>query len=199
MAWDIGNYLASISQYGIQMADKFDVNITIPQTISSLGYSFVNQFQTLCPLRAVSATSPGTSFLTNDSIKWGVGPRIKQPYNSAFADVKVNFLADRAGIIEQFFTYWMNYCYNYSFDQENTATLLTNYRDNVVSPSILVTKYQQSNTNLNGISLQYSLTDAIPTIVTAQDLDWNAVNTPSHITVSFNYVSYSMSSPLNSQ
>lgn len=194
MAFDLNIFENSIAAYGVSSPNKFDVAITLPNMLQNFittgnnQFPFLTTFQTLVPLRALTCSTPGIALMSNETNKLGVGPRIKQAYNAAFPEVRMSFIADSSGIIEDTFTVWLNAIYNYSFDGSTFATFLANYRSDVVSEGIQITKYDRGGKTIS----IYTLADAIPTLLQSQVLDWENGNALNLLTISFHYTSYTI-------
>lgn len=193
MAFDLQPFIENISNYGTVLSSKYDVSITLPPIMqtnaSNSNYAYFNAFTDILPFRAISCTTPGAAFLMTETNKWGVGPRIKQPYNVGFADVRMTFLADSESVIESFCQSWMNLTYNYSYSTQNSATFLTNFRKGatgIASPIVNINKYDRSG----DIVSTYVLIDVIPTLFVPSPLDWNATDDLGKFTLGLNYVSY---------
>jgi hypothetical protein len=190
MPFDLQPFMNEIATNGVSPVSKFDVTITPPpimqQFSSNSDYSYINSMNTMLPLRAKTCTTPGVAFLFNETNKWGFGPRIKQPYNAGFADVRMSILADSEAIIESYFTLWMNLVYNYSYSSLSSATFLTSYRSQIVSPIVNINKYDKHK---NLIST-YILTNCIPTLFVPAALDWGATDELAKFTLGINYSSY---------
>jgi len=193
MGFDLQPFIENISSYGVVQSSKYDVNITMPPLLQSQAtdtqFSFINTFTDIIPFRAISCSTPGAAFLMNESNKWGVGPRIKQPYNVGFADVRITFLADQEAVIESFCGLWMNMVYNYTYSPQSQGTFLTNYRKGttgIASPTVNIVKYDKTGAPVS----TYILVDVLPTLFVPSPLDWNATDDLAKYTLGLNYTSY---------
>jgi len=193
MGFDLQPFIENIAKYDTVLSSKYDVTIALPPIMqtkaSSSDYSFINTFNDILPFRAISCSTPGAAFLMTETNKWGIGPRIKQPYNVGFADIRMTFLADTQGVIESYCNLWMNLTYNYSFSALSQATLLTSYRKGATgcaSPVVSINKYDRQGQ----IVSTYLLTDVIPTLFVPSPLDWNATDDLAKFTLGLNYVTY---------
>jgi hypothetical protein len=193
MGFDLQPFMENIADWGVVQSSKYDVSITLPPIMQSQAsnteFSFINSFTDLVPFRAISCTTPGSAFLMNETNKWGIGPRIKQPYNVGFADIRITFLADREAVIESFCNLWMNMTFNYSYSSLNQASFYTNYRKGltgVASPIVNINKYDRTGALVS----TYVLTDVIPTLFVPSPLDWNATDDLSKFTLGLNYTTY---------
>jgi len=191
MAFDIPTFSENISTYGLSFSSKFDVQIIMPpifSTLSQSDYPYIQQFNKIQPFRAKAVSTPGAGFLTNETHPQGIGYRIKQVYNAGFPDIRMTFLGDAGGVIENFFTLWMNVVYNYSFSAGSSATFYTNYRSQVVSPNIIINKYDRQK----NIISTYNITNALPTLFISPVLDWENQNALNYFTAGFHYTSYTI-------
>jgi hypothetical protein len=187
-------FMENIANFGVVQSSKYDVSITLPPLMktnaSKSQFAFINSFTNIIPFRAISCTTPGAAFLMNETNKWGIGPRIKQPYNVGFADIRITFLADSEAVIETFCSTWMNLTYNFSYSATNQATFLTNFRKDkdtgIASPSVNINKYDRQG---NLIST-YILTDVVPTLFVPSPLDWNATDDLAKFTLGLNYTTF---------
>lgn len=190
MGFDLQPFIENMSNFGTVLSNKYDITISMPPLLqgkaSDASYSYINDFTNIMPYRALSCSTPGAAFLMNETNKWGIGPRIKQPYNVGFADIRITFLADSEGVIESFCGLWMNMTYNYSYSPGTMATFVTNYRGDIASPLVNINKYDRQK---NLIST-YVLTDVIPTLFVPSPLDWNATDDLAKFTLGLNYTSY---------
>ena len=185
--------MTEIANNGVVMSSKYDVSITLPPIMltqaANSDFSYINSFTNMLPFRAISCSTPGAAFLMNESNKWGVGPRIKQPYNVGFADIRITFLADSEAVIESFCNLWMNLTFNYSYSSLNQASFYTNYRKGatgIASPIVNINKYDRTGQLIS----TYVLTDVIPTLFVPSPLDWNSTDDLAKFTLGLNYVTY---------
>jgi hypothetical protein len=148
--------------------------------------SGIQQIPGMLQFRAEKTLLPGAIAITNDTNKFGVGPVIKQPYNAAFSDMRMTFLADSDGIIEYFFNFWQNQCYNFSGG--DTASFLANYRSDFVAPVITVNKYNNQGALVN----YFEIYKAWPTTVTPVQLDWEQQDSLVKVDVTLNYIGFTM-------
>jgi hypothetical protein len=192
MPFDLQPFMEEISTNGVSPTSKFDVSISQPPLMqdnasnSSLG--FINQMNTMLPLRASSCSTPGAAFLMHETNKWGVGPKIKMPYNVGFADIRMSILADSEGIVESYFTLWMNLCYNFSYSSESQATFLTSYRNDIASPVVNINKYDR----FGALISTYVLSNCMPTMFVPAPLDWNATDDLAKFTLGLTYTSFDL-------
>ena len=192
MPFDIPTFNQNLNQYGTSSANKYDVNIALPPILQSVSgnasFPYVNLFAQMIPFRALSCSTPGGAFLNVETHKLGVGPRIKQPFNIAFADLRMTMLGDSQQIIEKTMMLWMNAVYNFSFDSTNSATFLTNYRSIIASSQITINKYDYDGS----IITTYNIMNCVPMVFVAQPLEWENTNSLNKLTASFHYISYSI-------
>jgi hypothetical protein len=194
MGFDLQPFIENISNYGTVLSSKYDVSIGLPPIMQAQAanpsFSYINSFTQIMPFRAISCSTPGAAFLMNETNKWGIGPRIKQPYNVGFADVRITFLADSEAVIESFCNLWMNLCYNYSYSSLNRATFYTNYRKDsktgIASGVVNINKYDREGELIS----TYVLTDVIPTLFVPSPLDWSATDDLAKFTLGLNYTTY---------
>lgn len=194
MPFDINNFVQNIAEFDVVITNKFDITITLPTALQNLlaqsdtDYPNLAQWDQINPLRAVSCSTPGVATVDHETHKLGVGPKIKQAYNAAMTPIRVVFLADAQGIIEETLTLWLNFRFQYSFDSSGLSTFMANYRSQVTSPMISINKYDRRGNIVNN----YKIVGAVPTILSNQKLDWDAKNSISYLNVTFDYVSYSL-------
>jgi hypothetical protein len=196
MPFDLNIFKQNLTDYGTSSSNKFDVSFTLPnimQTLATQGdgqgtdYSFLTTFSTLIPLRAQTVSVPGIGLLMKETNKFGVGPRIKQAYNAAIPDTRVTFLIDENGSVEEFFMLWMNLCYNFSFDDKTNASYLANYRSDIVT-NITINKYDNYGQVIN----TYTLYQAMPTVMSTIELDWNNTDNLIKFNVLFSCTSFTI-------
>jgi len=208
---NINDFQQSANTYGFASPNKFEVDISLPNILNNVNGNFIlnqfagtqnltngsqnpiiNQFSTgsnFFRVRADSVILPGVAFLTNDTNKLGVGPRIKQPYNAVTSDCHVQFLNDAEGLLESFFSIWTNFCFNYSEDNvSQTASYYTNYRQDITT-TIKIYKYDDAGNVIN----VYTLIGALPTMVTPIRLGWDQLNSKIKILVNFSYQNFAIS------
>lgn len=194
MAFDISQMSQNIGTYGVVKNNSFDVNIAMPPIMTSLkgtqgnDFSYVDQFNTIMPFRAMSVNPPGVALLTNETHNLGIGPRIKQAYNAGFSTLRIQFISDAGGIITSFMTAWLNETYNYSFSKQSFATFYTQYRSQVVSPTVTINKYDK----MGNIIETYLVNDCYPLIFVSSPLSWEDQNTVSKCTLDLHYTSYDL-------
>ena len=192
MAFDLQTFINNITDYGVVSPNKFEVTITLPKRLQELksnpDFSFLNQFESILPIRALNCIPPGVNLSTNETHYQGIGPRIKMPFNAVFSEFRIVMLADVESIIEQTFNLWMNLIYNFSPSGSSNASYLTTYRDIIVSPDILISKFDFTGRKI----LDYHLYNAIPTSFVGQSLDWSATNSTSKFSSSFHFTTYSI-------
>src|SRR6185312_12661113 len=113
MGFNINEFSQSVATYGIQQSNKFDVTISLPPIIQNLvnnsSFPYLNAWQDLEPIRASNCTTPGVVLMSHETYPYGVGKKIRQPYNAAFTPMKISLLADEQNILEQTFNLWMNF------------------------------------------------------------------------------------------
>jgi hypothetical protein len=193
MGFDLQPFMENIANFGVVQSSKYDVTIAIPPIMQAIAsnsnFGFINSFTDVLPFRAISCSTPGSAFLMNETNKWGIGPRIKQPYNVGFADIRVTFLADSEAVIESFFNLWMNMTFNYSYSSLNQGYFYTNYRKGltgVTSPTVNINKYDRTGALIS----TYVLTDVIPTLFVPSPLDWNSTDDLTKFNLGLNYTTY---------
>ena len=192
MAFNLRNFNQNLTDYGVSSPSKFEVNITLPncltQMLSSPNCGFISQFQTIMPYRAYNCSPPGLELQTNQTHNLGIGPKIKMPYNAAFSECRMGLLADSESIIENTFNLWLNLLFNFSYSDTQFATYYTGYRDDIVSPSIVITKFDYNGQKI----LDYHLYSAFPTQFIGAVMDWGATNALNRFQVQFHFMSYSI-------
>ena len=192
MAFNIKNFEQNINDYGISSPNKFEVTIAFPPALINMLSNplcpYLNQFQTIMPYRAMNVNPPGVTFQANETHNLGIGPRIKMPYNAVFNELRITLIADAESIIENTFNLWLNLAYNFTYSGSLYATYMTGYRDDIVSPDIMIRKFDRAGQPI----LDYHLYNALPLTFVAQGLDWSAVNSLNKFSASFNYMSYSI-------
>jgi hypothetical protein len=193
-AGDIQAFIENISNYGVVQSDRFDVNIALPPIIASQQsnsqLAFINSFTNITPFRAISCSTPAAAFLTAETYKWGIGPRVKQATNVVFAPVEITFLADKDAVIESFCHYWMNLNMNYSFSSTNQGTFYTNLRKDpstgVASPVVQIAKYDKTG----NVYTTYVLTDCTPISFSPAPLSWDSTDDLVKFRLGLNYITY---------
>lgn len=193
MAFNINEFSQNIDEFGTALSSKYDVNIALPNAMLDSSFNNATFIKTavnnLVPFRADNVSTPGIALLTNDTNKWGVGPRIKQAYNAVVSPVNMRFLADASGELEAFFNTWLNLGFNFAEDSSMTPSLMANYRDDVVSSEINIIKYDRMGNVIN----TYNLYNAIPTMMSPIQLGWDEQNQLVKFIVSFSYQNFSIS------
>jgi hypothetical protein len=192
MAFDLQKFDQNISTYGVQTPDRFEVNITLPaalqEQLSNSDYDYLKQFQEIMPYRALNCIPPAVVFQRNETHNLGIGPRINMPYNAIFSDFRVTMLGDSKSIIERTFNLWLNVCFNFSMNGSTASTYFTAYRDDIVSPDIVIRKFNKSGSPI----LDYHLYNANPSSFSSQALGWDEINAVIKFTASFHFTSYSI-------
>ena len=192
MSFDLKEFTQNISDYGVSSPNKFEISLVLPPAlqdfISDPDYTYLKQFQSIMPYRALNCNPPGVSLSTTETHNLGIGPRIKMPFNAVFGEFRVMLLADSESIIERTFNLWLNVAYNFTSVGSSFPTYYTKYRDEIVSPDIMIRKFDFSGHPL----LDYHLYNALPIVFTGQALDWGSVNSLNKFNVTFHYTNYGL-------
>jgi hypothetical protein len=190
MSFNISDFGQNIVKYGVQRPNEFEVTITLPNALQNAAseYPFISQFQTIMPFRASSCSPPGFIFQTNETHKLGIGPRIKQPYNVVFPELKIEFIADAQSVIEQAINLWGNLAFNFTFTGTNFATYYSGYRNDIISPDIMIRKFNRGGGKIS----DYHVYDALPLVFTGQQFSWDETNSLIKFTLALHYISYSI-------
>jgi len=189
MPFNINDFTQNINDYGTASSSKYDINISLPIALQDTSFSLITaSMNDLIPFRADDVTTPGVALLTNDTNKWGIGPRIKQPYNAVLSPVTIRFIADSSGELEAFFNTWFNLGFNYSEDSSTVPTFNANYRSDVVSSQINIIKYDRTGNVINS----YNLYNALPVMISPIRMGWDEQNQIIKFMVSFTYQSFTI-------
>ncbi len=210
MPFNINNFLSNIQQYGHSSVNKFDVNIALPNILTSAQNNslILQDLPSLLSFRAQSINLPNVIMLSNESNRYGVGPLVKQPYNAVYGNLTTTFIADNQGIIYNFFFYWLNAIYNFgetnvqaqtisasgtnfSTLNYNAPTYTTGYEDDIVASSININIYDDTGKIIQIVNAFR----AKPILLTTTPLSWDNTNNLFKIVVGFTFKEWSLEFP----
>ena len=203
MPFNIAEFSASISEYGVLQPNKFFVYFSTPpglynslisptgDVISSLSTNYLVQ------MRAEQARLPGINLLTVDNQRFGIGTVQKMPYAVQFTDTSFTFVMDRNGILYQYFYAWMTEIVDF-----NGAGQVVNGSQSYVSssPSYLMGYKDGYSTDINIVIYDnggnpvkvVTLYEAYPNSMNEIPLDWNNQNSLMKVTIGFTFKEWSM-------
>lgn len=203
MPFNIAEFSASISEYGVLQPNKFFVYFSTPpglynslisptgDVLSSLSTNYLVQ------MRAEQARLPGINLLTVDNQRYGVGTVQKMPYATQFTDTSFTFLMDRNGILYQYFYAWFTEIVDF-----NGAGQVVNGRQSYVSssPSYQIGYKDNYSTDITMVIYDaegnpvktITLYEAYPNSMNEIALDWNTQNSLMKLTVGFTFKEWSM-------
>lgn len=203
MPFNIAEFSANISDFGVLQPNKFFVYFSTPRglynsvispTGNVLGALSTNY---LVQMRAEQARLPGINLLTVDNQRYGIGTVQKMPYGTQFTDTSFTFVMDRNGQLYQYFYAWMTEIVDF-----NGAGQIVNGRQRYVSsqPSYLMGYKDGYSTDLSivifdntGIPVKViTLYEAFPNSMNEIALDWNNQNSLMKVTVGFTFKEWSM-------
>lgn len=204
MPFNIAEFSANISDYGVLQPNKYYVYFSTPKglynsvispTGNILGALTTNY---LAQMRAEQARLPGVNMLTIDNQRYGIGTVQKMPYGAQFTDTSFTFVMDRNGQLYQYFYAWLTEIVDF-----NGAGQVVNGNQRYVSsqPSYLMGYKDGYATDIyivvfdnTGIPVKViTLYQAYPNSMNEISLDWNNQNSLMKLTVGFTFKEWSMS------
>jgi len=203
-SFNIAEFKGNISSGGILQNNKFVVFIPIPPFIfqtffNDIGNALFNVTSSYNFLyRAEQASIPGISIQTQDVRRMGMGVAEKMPYNVAFQDTSISFLADSKGDIHRFFYSWLSNIAN--FKQSALGTIASAFGFGSSGPSYEVDYKSNYATdiyifvfdNVGNMVKTITLYDAYPVSLSETPLDWSSTNTAMKINVGITFKQWSL-------
>ena len=195
MAFSARQFLSEISTNGIIQPNRYQVEITAPEAMrTSLinGTSVIDTTRMLLA-RAESARLPGISIMTSDVNRFGVGPLQKMPFNVAFTETSLTFIADKNGFVYRYFYTWMNRIFDFTgsgFNRTLFSTIPTytvEYKDRIAT-DVKTTIYDSNNNARQSVTLY----KAFPISFNEVPLEWARENELMRFTVNFAFTNWSL-------
>lgn len=203
MPFNIAEFSASISDYGVLQPNKFFVYFSTPRSLYNsvisptgniLGALSTNY---LVQMRAEQARLPGINLITVDNQRYGIGTVQKMPYAVQFTDTSFTFVMDRNALLYQYFYAWMTEIVDFNGAGQ---VLKSGQRLVSSSPSYLMGYKEGYSTDLNIVIYDNSgnpvkvvtLYEAYPNSMNEIPLDWNNQNSLMKVTMGFTFKEWSM-------
>lgn len=117
--FDIASFRAIVAQAGILKPTKWMFSTTVPAGLNS---SFATNAARNIQYWASSATVPGATLVTHDTMRYGYGVAVKRPYSPAFGPMQLGFMSDGLGASWTFFKQWINLIINFDNSQGITSS-----------------------------------------------------------------------------
>lgn len=131
MAFNVDNFIGSISRFGVMQTNKFEVRMNLPNLLR--GNPRYSELGRLLADRAQDIRVPGVVIDTYENRRYGTGPKQKTASNIAFNDIGITFLETSENEIYKFFYDWTNLIFDFSGDDvggETAPSFTAQYRDN---------------------------------------------------------------------
>jgi hypothetical protein len=206
--FNIQQFNATVSKYGVLQTNRFLVLFDLPKTFPSIGQTrsgtvpLDNKLTTNgldynreLTLYCESASLPSIMFDTSYVRRYGYGPTERKPYNPVFADMNFQFLGDAHGVILRVFHNWMASIINFNGSRglrTPSGDLMPyeiEYKDNYKA-DIRIAVYNDHDDEI----IIYTLHDAYPVMLGEIAMGWNDMDNLMRIPVSFTYRDWSSNS-----
>jgi hypothetical protein len=210
MAFDIKEIKASIEKHSYLKVHSFDITMNTPPILQNERLSIVNELNSqetdqnisamprIIQVRADEAQLPSAMLLTTDNQRWGIGPIIRNPYNTVFSDVQLGFLADRFGLLYAYFYLWHNKIFAFSQKLSGEGAKVPSYRmkyrkdpDPALGgyvTDIDLTLYDVTNVP----RVKYKFYDAYPSQQPGMPVSWGANDQLHKVRVAFTFQRWEM-------
>jgi hypothetical protein len=182
MSISISEVRADIMARGIMPANKFNVNITVPDYLT--GRYDSRTISTRCE----SASLPGVSMTGAEGMRLGYGPLEMTPSSLIFQDIPLVFMLDARGDVYEFFYNWMNCIVNYNSSRganakegpvSSASTYEVGYKSKFTSQVEISSQGNKQNDANGGYqnSITTTLYSAYPKSISDLDLNWGETDT----------------------
>jgi hypothetical protein len=203
-SFNIAEFKSNISNGGVLQNNKFVVFIPIPPFIfsnffSDVGNALFNVTSSYNFLyRAEQASIPGISIQTQDVRRMGMGVAEKMPYNVAFQDTSISFLADAKGDVHRFFYSWLSNVTDFKQTAlgaiasafgfgSSSSSYEINYKSNYAT-DIYIFVFD----NVGNMVKTITLYDAYPVSLNEIPLDWASPNSLMKVNVGITFKHWSL-------
>jgi len=184
MAFDINRFSTNINTYGTLKTSKFDINITPPSILLSLG----GMSNSIIRFRAEQIDLPSISLDLTSVNRYGIGPKQRFATNVSYPEsVSISFLEVEDGMIQRCMLHWMNSIF--AFDRPlygiTPYVYVTQYKDDIAT-IIQVIQYTDDAKIGNIIDIL----DAFPVNLSVSPLSWAETNTLVKVKVEFAFTEW---------
>lgn len=184
MAFDINRFSTNINTYGTLKTSKFDINITPPRMMLSMG----DMSNSIIRFRAEQIDLPSISLDLTSVNRYGIGPKQKFATNVSYPEsVSISFLEVEDGMIQRCMLHWMNSIF--AFDRPlygiTPYVYVTQYKDDIAT-IIQVIQYTDDAKIGNIIDIL----DAFPVNLSVSPLSWAETNTLVKVKVEFAFTEW---------
>lgn len=184
---NIADFRANLADYGVARTNRFLFSCRVPTILLGKYNSRVGELLTY---RAQSASVPGVALMTSDVVRYGHDTIQKMPFSATFLDNSVTFIADRDGVIYNFFYDWINGIYNFGGDQQSNGTYRVEYKDKFISEAA-ITSLDQYDGEISTTVLE----SAFPVNMHAVPYDWADNNNLVRLTIDFTFKDWYIQNP----
>lgn len=203
MPFNIAEFSASVSQFGVLQPNKFIVYFSTPpalianviQQTGNVLSAFSSSY--LVQMRAEQARLPGINLITTDNARYGVGVVQKMPSAVQFTDTSFTFVMDRNADLYTYFYAWMTEIVDFNGAGQILAngqrlvsgapSYLMGYKDGYTT-DISIVIFDNTGAPVKVVTLY----DAFPNSMNEIPLDWNTQNSLMKITMGFTFREWSM-------
>lgn len=171
--FNINSFKQNISDYGYLYTNAFEVFIATPQTIFN---SLVGETGTQVPTQRIAQNLkfridqvriPGSSLMTTDINRYGLGATQKMPINSQFQEVSFSMIADEYGEIWNYWYQWIRAVNDANGTENKLPTYKVEYKDQY-STVMQIVMYDHYGNAINKVNLF----EAFPTSIREIPMSW---------------------------
>lgn len=193
MVFHIERFRSNIKKTGVLPSNKFEV-VLAPPTGISLNYS--DSMKEL-RYRIEEITSPSTTLVTIDTMRYGVGTAQKMPWTAQTNEVGISILADKKSYLWNFWYDWMRYIYEFNPSNAGGASYTSpNYTTRYKNE--YATQMQLSVFDHCGnFTSKIDFYDLYPINLKEINFDWNTQNELVKLIVTLTFKEYAMNTSLN--
>lgn len=203
MPFNIAEFSATVSEFGVLQPNKFFVYFSTPSalygSVISPAGNILSATATnyLAQMRAEQARLPGINLLTVDNQRYGIGTVQKMPYAVQFTDTSFTFIMDRNAVLYQYFYSWFTEIVDFNGAGQvvnggeryvsSAASYLMGYKDGY-STDVNIVIYDNTGIPVKVVTLY----EAYPNSMNEIPLDWNNQNSLMKVTIGFTFKEWSM-------
>lgn len=176
--FNINEFKANLDKHGYIDNNSFEVYVKPPSLLRNYYVSNqgtpvdIDESAKNLRFRIDQVRAPGTSIMSMDTSRYGVGPTQKMPYTAAFAETNISVLGDHFCEFWQFWYHWTRSVFEFnSASSSQNPSYYANYKEEYSSIIMIVIYDHYGN-----IVQKINLFEAFPTAVREIPLAWGDSN-----------------------
>lgn len=189
-SFNINQFASEIKDAGTLQNNKFNIEFVIPPIFSGVERFGEVSFSRKLQMRAETASLPSVILDTQNTNRYGLGPRQKFPTNVAFTDFSLSFIDDKQNNMYNYFSTWINSIFDFGATGErstrsriSSTKYLNEYKKYYASPLMSVFIYSKEGTLVNNVGF----VDVFPVGISEVGLGWSENNSVMKSKVIFSF------------